>query len=157
MFNRLLPPRVDNTFRGHKLALVLFGLLLFLKVIISLNSILNGDLVAIGDGIPLDTFPTAAAQAYVSLFALFGLSQFMLCLLCIFALVRYRALVPLMLALLVLEFLGRRLIFQFMPLERTGTLVASIINLVLLALMLVGLALSLWSQRQPLVQTVTRD
>lgn len=157
MFNLLLPPRVDNTFRGHKLALVVFGLLVFLKVIMSLRSMTNGDSIAIGDGVPLDTFPAIAAREYVSLFALFGLSQFMLCLLCILALIRYRALVPLMFALLLLEFLGRRLIFQFMPIERTGTSIPTIINLILLALMLAGLALSLWSERQSVVETVTRD
>jgi hypothetical protein len=153
----LLPLRVDNTYRGHKLGLVLFGLFIFLKVIMSLRSITNGVSIAIGDGIPLDTFPPPAAQAYVSLFALFGLSQFMLCLLSILALARYRALVPLMFALYLMEFLGRRLILQFMPVERTETPVPTIINLVLLAVMLVGLALSLWSQRPPLVGTVTRD
>jgi hypothetical protein len=157
MFNLLLPPRIDNTFRGHKLALLLFGLLVFLKMIMSLRSITNGASIAIGDGIRLDTFPAPAAQAYLFLFALLGLSQFMLCLLCILALVRYRALIPLMFALFLLEFLARRLIFQFMPLERMETPIPTIINLVLLALMLVGLALSLWCQRQPLVERVLTD
>ncbi len=157
MFNLLLPSRVDNIFRGHKVGLVLFCLLVFLKVTMSLRSIISGYSVATGDGIALDTFPAFAAQAYVSLFALFGLSQFMLSLLCILALVRYRAFIPLMFALLLFEFLGRRLIIQFMPFERMDTSAPTIINLVLLALMLVGLALSLWSQPQPLEKTVTRD
>ncbi len=153
----VLPRQVDNQFRGHKLALLLFGLLVFLKTIISLNSILNGDSIATGDGIPLDTFPAVAAQAYVSLFALLGLAQLMLCLLCIVALVRYRGLIPLLFALFLIEFLGRRLIFQSLPVERTATAVPTVINLVLLALMLGGLALSLWRRGPSYTDTVTRE
>jgi hypothetical protein len=44
--------------------------------------------------VPVDTFPSAAAQTVVSLFALPGLSQFMICLLCTLVLVRYRSMVP---------------------------------------------------------------
>ena len=152
--NLLLPPRIDNTFRGHKLALVLFGVLVALKVVMSLNSIINGYSVATSaDGIPLSTFSAPAARSYLVLFALFGLSQFMPCLLCLLVLVRYRALVPLMFALFFIEFVGRRLIFQFMPLERAATSVPGIINLVLVGLILVGLVLSLWNQRPPLAQS----
>ncbi len=57
MLNPLLPRRVDNTYRGHKLALWLFGLVVLLKLVISLNSIFNGRTVASSaDGILLDTF-----------------------------------------------------------------------------------------------------
>ena len=42
MLQRLLPHRVDNTYRGYKLALWLFGLLMLMKGVIGVNSILNG-------------------------------------------------------------------------------------------------------------------
>jgi hypothetical protein len=145
MFNDLLPRSIDNTYRGHKLALWLFGLLVFMKAAMSLNSIFNGALVASSaDGLPLDTYPPAAARTIVFMFAAWGLSQFMICLLGILALVRYRGMIPLMFALLLLEHLSRRLILQFQPVIKTGTPPASAINLGLLALMIVGLALSLW-------------
>jgi len=54
-------------------------------------------------------------------------------------------LIPLMFALLLLENLSRKLILQVMPIPRTGTPPGFFVNLVLLALMVVGLALSLWS------------
>jgi len=97
------------------------------------------------DGIPLDTFTPAGAQAVISIFALLGLSQFMICLLGVAVLARYRALVPFMFALLLLEFLSRRVILLVLPIVRTGTPPGFFVNLVLLALMVVGLALSLRS------------
>ncbi len=146
MLNQILPRHVDNTYHGYKLALWLFALIVFMKVAMSLNSIFNGYFVASSaDGIPLDTFTPAGAQAVVSLFAAWGLAQLIICLLCILALARYRALVPFMFALVLLEHLSRRLIFQVMPIVRTGTPPGFSVNLVLLALMVVGLALSLRS------------
>jgi hypothetical protein len=145
---RLLPRQADNTYYGSKLALWLFGLLVFMKVAMGFNSIVNGHSVASSaDGIPLDTFTPAGAQTVVSLFALSGLRQLIICLLGILVLVRYRALVPLMFALLLAEHLGRNVILQVMPIVRTGTPPGAIVNLVLLALMVIGLALSLWSHQ----------
>ena len=153
MLNQFLPPQIDNTYRGHKLALWLFGLIVLMKVAMSVNSIFNGRVVASSaDGIPLDTFTPAGAQAVVSLFAAWGLGQLMICLLCILVLVRYRAWIPFMFALLLVEHLGRRLIFWVMPIVRTGSSPGLAINLVLLALMILGLVLSLW--RRPLTAAV---
>lgn len=145
MLSQLFPQRIDNTYRGYKLALWLLGLLLLMRIAISLGSIFNGHTAASSaDGIPLDTFTPAGAQTVLSLFALLGLSRLMLGLIGILALVRYRAMVPLMFVLLLLETLGRKLILQALPIPRTGAPPASTMNLVLLALMIVGLALSVW-------------
>ena len=123
MLHQLLPPTVDNTYRGHPAALWLFGVLVFLKLVISVNSMVNGHSVASGaDGIPLDTFATGAAQTVVSLFGLLGIATLILCVICIVVLVRYRALIPFMYAMLLLEFLatqrrdGDRCVLQiFLP------------------------------------------
>lgn len=153
MIDQLLPQRIDNTYRGYKLALWLFGLLIFMKTAMSLNSIFNGYSVASSaDGIPLDTYPPAAARTVVSLFALLGLSNFMVCLLCILALIRYRSMIPFLFALLLLEHSSRKLILQFLPIVRTGTPPGFYVNLILLALMIVGLALSLRRQGKLQVQ-----
>lgn len=53
MFRQLLPQRIDNSYRGHKLALWLFGLIVLMKSAMSVNSILLGHKVATSaDGIP---------------------------------------------------------------------------------------------------------
>jgi len=70
----------------------------------------------------------------------------MICLLCILVLARYRTVIPFMFALLLLEHLSRKLILHFLPIAETGTPPGSGVNLVLLAVMIVGLALSLRSQ-----------
>jgi hypothetical protein len=144
MFDRLLPPRIDNTYRGHRLALWLFGAVVFMKTSIGLGTIFNGRNAAISaDGIPLDTFTPAGAQAFIALFAAWGLAQATIGLICMVVLVRYRALVPFMFLLLLLEHLVRRLIFVVLPIARSEDAPGLFINLALVALLIVGLALSL--------------
>ena len=114
----------------------------------SLNSIFNGRVVvSSADGVPLDTFTPSGARTVVSLFALLGLSNLVIALLGILVLVRYRALVPLMFAVLLLHHLGRILVLRALPIDRVGTPPGFAINLGLLALTVVGLALSLRTRR----------
>ena len=147
MLQRLLPQRIDNTFRGHRLALWLFGVLVLMKGGIGLGTIFNGRSAATtADGIPLDTFSPAGEQAFVSILAAWGLSQLMLNLIGLLVVIRYRAMVPFMFALLLLEHLSRRLIFLVLPIASTGTSPGFFVNLVIVAVMIVGLALSLRNQ-----------
>jgi hypothetical protein len=148
MFELLLPKSFDNNFRGHKLALWIFGLFVLMKCVIGVNSIINGRLVMTGaDGIPLDTYPPAAVQSFLALWALLGLSHIILGVLGIVALIRYRSMVPFLFALLLLQHLGGRLILQYIPLVRTGAPPAFTVNLIQLTLLILGLALSLWQRR----------
>jgi hypothetical protein len=164
VFERLLPLRADNAYSGHQAALWLFGLLTAIRLVMSLNSMVNGRVVATSaDGIPLETFTPSAAQTVVSLFALLALSRLVLSVAGIVVLVRYRTLVPLMFGLLLLEQFGRALILRVMPIPRTGAPPGSVINLVLLCMVVVGLALSLrrsrhasavpWSELPPRPET----
>ncbi len=154
MFSRLLPQRIDHSFGGHKLALWLFALVVFMKTSIGLGTIFNGrNAATTADGIPLDSFTPAGAQAFLSVFAIWGLAQATIGLLCILVLVRYRGLVPFMFLLLLLEHLGRKLILVVMPIARTGTPPGSLINLALVALMILGLVLSLRNSDSPRTPT----
>jgi len=148
MFELLLPQSFDNNYRGQKLALWLFGLFALLKSVIGVNSIINGRVVMTGaDGIPLDTYPAAAAQSFVALWALLGLAHIIIGLLCVFALIRYRSMVPFLFTLLVLQHLGGRVILEYIPLVRVGAPPAFAVNLIQLSLLILGLALSLWRRR----------
>ena len=120
------------------------------RALVNLQVHANGGRKA-ADGIALDTFPPAAAQAVVSLFALLGWLQLTLRAICIVVLVRYRALVPLMLTLLIVEYLGRKAILTLMPIERSATSPGSLVNLAILAVMIVALVLSLWSRAAPVL------
>ena len=147
MLDKLLPRTFDNTYRGYKVALWLFGLVVAVKITQSLLVIFNGYSTARdADGIPLDTYTPAAAQTAVALFAQGSLWRVTTCLLCVLVLLRYRSAVPFMFALLLLNYLASQLIFQFVPLARTGTPPGPIVNLMMFALMIVGLVLSLRNQ-----------
>ena len=98
------------------------------------------------DGIPLDTYPPAAAQTIVALWAQRGLSRLIISLLGVLVLVRYRSAIPFMFALLMLNYLAGQLIFRFVPVVRTGSPPGPIVNLTMFALLIVGLALSLRGQ-----------
>ncbi|MEK7775330.1 MAG: hypothetical protein AAB305_05550 [Candidatus Zixiibacteriota bacterium] len=150
MVNQLLPQPIDNTYRGHKLALWLFALVVSVKALQGLVVIFNGYYVAgSADGIPLDTYAPEAAQTVVALFALTGFSRLVISLLCVLALVRYRSAIPFMFALQIFDYLARLLILHFVPIVRTGTEPGPVVNLMLFALMIVGLGLSLWSRGKP--------
>ena len=145
MLEQLLPRTIDNTHGGKKIALWLLGAVVLVKGAMGVNSIINGHVVATSaDGIPLDTFTPAGARAVLAFLALWGWSLLIFSLLGALALVRYRALVPLVFLILLLEHLGRKVILTVMPIATVGSPPAFSINLVLIGLMLVGLVLSLW-------------
>ena len=145
MPGRLLPRVFDNTFRGHRLALWLFGIILLMKTAIALGTVFNGRTAAqTADGIPLDSFGAAGAAAVVALFAIWGLAQLVITMIGGLALLRYRAMVPLMFALILFEHVMRRVIFVVLPIPRDGAAPGFAINMTLLAVMGVGLVLSLW-------------
>jgi hypothetical protein len=81
MFDRVLPKSIDNAYRGQTLALLLLGLLTLMKLVIGVNSIVNGYAVmTTADGLALNTYPAAAAQNLVALWALLGLTHiFLVC------------------------------------------------------------------------------
>jgi hypothetical protein len=146
---RLFPASADNRFQGHRAALWLLGLFIALKFVMSVNSIFNTAAVAQGaDGIPLDTFAPEAARAVLLLFALLALGQLMLAVTALTVLVRYRALVPFIYALLLAEQIARRFIVETYAVTRTATSSAGFyVNYGLLALLAIGLVLSLVPRR----------
>ena len=147
MFDKLFPQPIDNTYRGYKVALWLFGLVVGVRITQSILVIFNGYSTARdADGIPLDTYTPAAAQMVVALFAQASLWRLTFCLLCVLVLVRYRSAIPFMFALLLVNYLAGQLILQFVPVIRTGTPPGPIVNLIMFALMIIGLALSLRSR-----------
>jgi len=142
MFHKFFPQPIDNTYRGYKLALWLFGLVVGVTIIQGVFVIFNGySTIMSADGIPLNTYPPAAAQTIVALWAQRGLSRLIISLLGVLVLVRYRSAIPFMLVLLMLNYLASHLIFQFVPVARTGRPPRPAVNLIMFALMIIGLAL----------------
>jgi hypothetical protein len=144
VFDKLLPRPIDNTYRGYRVALWLFGLVVGLRTLQSLFVIFNGYSTAVNaDGLPLDTYPPAAAQTAVALFTQASLWRLTFCAVCVLVLALYRSAVPLMFVVLTLNFLAAQLLFRFVPLGRIGTPPGPSVNLALFALTVIGLVLSL--------------
>ena len=145
MFDRLLPQPIDNTYSGSKIALWLFGLIVFVHILQSVMAIVNGhSIMQSADGIPLERYPAAAAQTILAIFAVSSLRRLIISLICAVVLFRYRSAVPLMFVVLGLNYLGGQVIFQFVPIVRVGTPQGVVMNLIMFGLTIVGLALSLW-------------
>ena len=149
MLESLLPQTIDNTYRGRKLALWIFGLVVAIRTLQSVMIIFNGySTVTKADGIPLATYSPDAAQTILGLFAVYSLSRLIICLICVIVLVRYRRAIPFMFIVLGLTYLGGQLITWFIPLVRVGTPPGVIVNLILFGLIVIGFGLSLWKRPQ---------
>jgi hypothetical protein len=157
MLARIFPKQFDNQYRGYLAALILFVPIVLLKLTIGINTTGLNPWVPVqrvitgADGIPLDTFSPAAQEIVVRLFASWGLTQVLLCGLCLLALVRYRALVPLLYLMLLADQLGRKglaLLHTTEAVASVGTPIGSAINLGLLAALLIGFVLSIQDKTQ---------
>ncbi len=159
MLVRIFPRQIDNAYRGHRLGIGLLALFVAIKLIMSTNSILNTRSVAAGaDGIPLESYAAGGAETVIRLFSLLALSQLVLALLGVIALVRYRAMIPLVYLLLLAEHLGRRAIGMIHPAEGpAGASAGLYINLALLAVLILGLGLSLLPRARAADGVVGRD
>jgi hypothetical protein len=148
MFETLFPQTLDNTYRGYKAALWLFGLVVGVSITQSLAVIFNGyNTARDADGIPVGMYTTGAAQQMVAFFAQGSLWRLTLCLLGVLMLARYRSAIPLMFAMLLLNYVASQLAFHFVPLTRAGTPPGPYVNFALFILTIVGLVLSLRSRR----------
>jgi hypothetical protein len=147
MFGRLFPRSFDNVYRGYWLGAWIFGLVVVGRLAMGVNGTFNTEFVAVSaDGIPLSTYAPAAAQTVVALFALTSLLNLTLGVLGGLTLVRYRAMIPLLFLLYLLQSIGTRVLLLVHPLLRTGSSTASAGSafvLGLLALTALGFVLSL--------------
>lgn len=150
MTDRLFPPRLDNEgYRGQAAALWLFGLLLLLKAIMGVNGAFNARTVATGaDGIILGGLDAGAADTILQLFRALSLGQLPLVLIGLAALVRWRALVPFLFLILFVEQIARRLVAAAYAARPAAEAPGGAITLGIIALLVAGLALSLWPRRQ---------
>lgn len=146
MFGRLFPTQLDNNFRGWRLAIWLFVPIILLKTVIGVNSIVDPHRVAsTADGIPLDSYGAAGAQAVVALFVLLGMWQLILALIAFVALIRYRAMIPFLYLVLLVQMLANRgldYLHPIAPAAASGVSPGTFVSLGLLAATVLGLVLS---------------
>ncbi len=148
--SRLLPPLANFTYTGSRVSLWLLGLVLILKLAIALGAIFNGHYAAsVADGIPIDSYTPQGTQAFLSVFASLGLSQFVLGLFGVLVLLKYRPLVPIFLLALLLEYLARKGISAYIPIVRSGDAPGGPINWALFGVMLLAFVLSMRPRNVP--------
>ena len=103
----LFPQTIDNTYRGRKVALWIFGLVVAMRTLQSVFVLFNGYYtVTNADGVPLATYQPDAAQTILALFALSSLARLIISFICLVVLVRYRRAIPFMFVVLALSYLG---------------------------------------------------
>ena len=152
MLTRLFPERIDNGYRGHVFAIWLLVPVVLLKTMQGANvaGLLGAGtsryILETVDQVPVGTFPPAAASHLTFLFAAWGLGIFVLGLLGTVVVLRYRAMIPLMYVLLLIEQLGRK-VLSTIHLDRPFVSVpvssASLINWGFLLAIAIGFAMSL--------------
>jgi hypothetical protein len=147
MLSRILPRLADNTYRGHWLGAVLFVGIVALKLVQAVSAIVDTRGVAVFDGLALDRLGPEGANAVLSMLAVVGFILLMILLLCVVVAIRYRALIPLMYLILLIEHGGRRLLFLLNPIVKTAAYdalpTALYVNIAFFAVLLLGFALSL--------------
>ena len=149
MLSVIFPEQFDNTFRGKKLGLWLFFPLVLVGLSMGLSAIFDGEgMAGSADGVALEAFSPAGVQALISVLALVGLLQLLIGLVCLMAFLRYRAMIPFLYVVLLSEFGGRKLILKLLPIARTGADTPfSELSFILPAVMIIGLALSVWVRK----------
>ncbi len=151
MLDRLFPRQIDNAYRGRRLGLWLFVPILIVELGIGGNSMINPHTVAAtADGIPVDSYGPAGAAQVISLFALLGFCRLLFALLGVLALIRYRAAIALIYLVFLALHLGNKVLNLAHPTVSSGAPSAglgSAVVLTLLAMLLVGFALSLSERR----------
>lgn len=145
LLDRLVPQSLDGNYRGHCAALWLLGIYVALKIAMSTNSIFNTEAVVVGaDGIPVGNFSSEAARAVLMLFSLMALGQLILSLIALASLLRWRAAVPFIYLVLIVEHVARRfIVISYAVARPEGTPAGAYVNYALLALLAAGLLLSL--------------
>jgi len=146
MVERIFPKQFDNVFRGHFLAVWLFGATALMELAMSANALVNTRTVAASaDAIPIERYVNGGAEAVLALFALAGLFRLLLVLQSLLVLIRYRAMIPLMFLVWLVLHLGSKVLLGLHPVTKSGVSSArlgSAFVYAIIAMLFLGFALS---------------
>ncbi|MFK7804720.1 MAG: hypothetical protein AB8G95_23995 [Anaerolineae bacterium] len=149
LLNTLFPKTITNVFPGRRIALYLFYGLTAFTLFRALLHLLSQDGGAQSVAtIPLDNYSAGAAATLIGIFSLWGMSQLVIGLIYLIASLRYKAMIPLIYALLVVENLGNLFYYYTKPIETAGAAPGDLTYWVFILLGLIMLGLCLIPARQ---------
>jgi len=145
----LFPAQANNDYRGYKTAILFLLAAIALRLLMAYAALLDTHgMVQDADSIPIDSWGPGAAHTFLYMTKLLGLDHLLLTVVAIVILIRWRSLIPFAFLLLLAEQLGRFTLKLSNPIPRTGiTYVPVDPNLIIIAALLIGLALSLSTPR----------
>jgi hypothetical protein len=151
MFDRILPRSFDNRFQGHVVGLWLFAPIVCMKILISLALILfqDGGVQSLSTN-PLNSFVEDSSEIIIGLFEHMGVAQLLFATLCLIVMLRYRAMIPLMYSLMLLDHFAKNWISVVEPIAMTGVYGAAVAAQILLIITVFGFVLSLYRAPQSL-------
>ncbi|MBV9993255.1 MAG: hypothetical protein JOZ72_18430 [Alphaproteobacteria bacterium] len=156
MLLRLFPKQADNAYRGHWLGAALLAAVVLVKGLQGVVSVaMTAEIAQGADGIDVSQFNAAGLADLMLSIALIGFYIVAVNLIGAIVLIRWRALVPLMLLVELVVQVGARVVIAAHPIPRLGAPehgfagqpVGFYVNLALLALTVLGLILSLTGKR----------
>lgn len=152
MVGRIFPKTVDNRYNGPWIAkglLILYMAKSFFAGCIHMFAP-DGGAQTIGS-VALDQFTAGGADSVITVFGLWGMEQFVIGLIALVVLVRYKSLIPMMALVYVVEYAGRMATPLFTPgLVTAHTPPGATADLVLVPLAVIMFLLSLvhWKRNQ---------
>lgn len=113
----LFPKIVDNHYKGHKIVLWILGFYVVKSFLASGIHMFaaDGGAQSIGS-ITLDAFTQGGADSVITIFSLWGMEQFVIGIIVLVILWRYKSLIPFAWAIYSIEYLGR----FFIPMLKPG-------------------------------------
>lgn len=153
MLSRVFPKQIDNDYHGYNLAIWLLLLFLLVRTFASVTQIglnplwSNFEVLQGVEGVPLNTFDATAANAAIVLFGWWGATNLMLNVLGFIAVVRYRAMIPLVYLLIAGGHIGQVALADTAPIMRMLGAGAPR-PIIGIAVLLIGFGMSLTTPRE---------
>lgn len=136
---RVFPKQLDNSFRGNRIAVIVFALITVFTLARSCIHIFAPD----GGASSIAGINTSVegGSNVISMFAFWGLAQLLMGLVYLAVFFRYKSLIPFMYMLIIIEYSGRVLIGMVKPLIVSHTPPGAIGDYILIPLAIVMLIL----------------
>jgi hypothetical protein len=139
----LFPAQANNDYRGYKTAILLLAAAVAARLVMAWAGIFNTHDLVRTDAIPIDSWEPGPAGSFLFVTKILGLDHLLLSVVAIVILIRWRTLIPFAFLLLLAEQVGRFALKLANPIPRAVSQLPIDPNLVIIAALLIGLALSL--------------